>query len=298
MAMYFSVLTPAQNNRSHLDLLAERYLDLINYSPPKDYKPAKLPQASRKDGIYVIETLERLHECMTSFLHLPSTPSTLTRPEESYFTIVSLSAALAHSVITLRKQSTITEYILSIVEAIATALCTTRDEFDLATPQTASNFLFLAFGSCHTMSHLLSSAKAVKQTLSFIHDHREKQLAIDKTGKTSLPKKIPNFLKPLDEEADASLKSVRERVKAMKSSLDDSGWMDRLAGWTFGSAAEGLEDEAELEALGHGTGKSEKELCKSVYDTFGGLAECDTWGERILKSWRENIKEWLRMRME
>ena len=297
-AMGFAVLTLHQNNRSHLDLLAERYLDLIHYSAPKDYKPAKLPQTSAKEGLYVIETLERLYECMTSFLHLPSTPSALTRPEESYFTIVSLSAALAHSVIVLRKQSTITEHILSIVEAIATALSIARDEFDSAAPQAASNFLFLAFGSCHATFHLLSSAKAVKQTLSFIHDHHEKQLAIEKTGKTSLPKTIPNFLKPLEEEIDASLKSVKERVGAMKSSLDESGWMDRLAAWAFGTAVEGLEDEAELEALGHGTSEAEKELSKKVYDAFGGLAESDTWGERILKSWRESINGWLMVRME
>ncbi|KAJ2900747.1 N-acetyltransferase B complex non catalytic subunit-domain-containing protein [Zalerion maritima] len=278
------------NTRSHLEILTEEFLDIINHSHPKEYKPSRALETLNGDKLYVMEATDRLHESMTSFLQQGSTPSLLTPAEESHFTTISLLAALVSFAVPLKKENhTLEGELHMLLETLVSTLDITTEDFGSVSAD-APNFAFLAFGSIHSMSLFLSSALAIKNTLAFLDRLNEKQLALDKTGKTAFPKTLLKELEPLGDTAENVLKDVRSRIKAMKSNLDEMGWMDRLAGWTFGSVAVDLED-SEIEALGQ-KGGNFQEVSEKVYDLIGGMTGCETWGVKILESWREGIKGW------
>lgn len=55
-------------------LLAERYLNLINLKPTKEYKPAKPSEAAVRDKAFLLESLSLQQLSLGDFLHQTDAP--------------------------------------------------------------------------------------------------------------------------------------------------------------------------------------------------------------------------------
>lgn len=242
-----------------------------------------------RDTLYLLETLDRLHSSMTSYLHDPATMSALTGPEETYFTIISLLAAFTSSALHWKCSDSGIDDLSSLIDGIALALTAIRAEFENISP-TRSNYVFLAFGATHAMSLMMLCAQVTKQTISFIYLQCDTQQIPTKERMASLDRTTLLQLVTLGKTTDIILETIHERIRSMKLALNEGGWIDKMAAWTFGNIAVDVK-ESELKELGH-CGENKKRLSEKIFQVIGGLTGYETWGVKVLESWRETLEGW------
>jgi hypothetical protein len=278
----YSLTGNTQNERSHLSLLSERYLDLITFKPPKEYKPAKAGSADEKD--YAIEVLSRIHSSMSAVLDLPSTPSKLTASEEKYYNVVSVLAAMLLKALTSSRSDPVPDAFSHYGPAIRSTLSSLRAAFLATPPSTAlpMNDVLSSLMNQLALSALRDTALAIKQTSASILSWNDKELARDRSGKSALRKDIIAEVKELDALATKALGEVKARIKTLKEALGQGGWLDRISEWTLGPGGEGGHDDA---------------LAKKVLEVVGQPA-LEDWSGRVVESWREGVRGWWMVKME
>ncbi|KAK4213132.1 N-acetyltransferase B complex non catalytic subunit-domain-containing protein [Rhypophila decipiens] len=274
------------NVRSHLSFLTEQYLDLLGFKPPKDYKPAKANEAAIRDRNYIIETLARLNNSLTMFLHKSETPLFLTSAEMTYNTVVSLLSASLLTSISTSRADPVPKAVCAIGSSVRSAFAHLRTSFYTPLPTGSSSSppdIYSSVINFHTMSYVRDTALAMKYSAAFVISFHEKELARDRTGKSSLHKEVIAEMKALDAVATKALMELKKHVQKMKESLGEGGWLDRMLDWVFG-----LEEDDE----------QEDEVAKAVEQVIGGRAEAEEWVSKVLESWREGAKGWGMVRME
>ncbi|KAK1830396.1 N-alpha-acetyltransferase 25, NatB auxiliary subunit [Podospora conica] len=266
------------NERSHLSFLAEQLHDLLGHKPPKDYKPSKAHESALRDRTYTLERLTQLHNSLTTFLHAPATPSLLTGPETTYFSVLSLLAsALATSLSTARGDPS-PKGLAPATQAVRAALAALRAEFNHAVATQASPCLAMA--DMHTLSCLRDTALAARHAAGFVLALHEREVARDRSGKSALHRDVVGEMKALEATAGKVLAEARAHVQRTKETLGEGGWLDRLLEVMFPGGGEGEVERAVLGVVGE------------------DRAEAEDWAGRVLESWREGVKGWVGVRWE
>ncbi|TLD14721.1 hypothetical protein PspLS_10973 [Pyricularia sp. CBS 133598] len=269
---------PPSNTRSHLELLAEQFLQLCDFTPSKDYKPVKPAVVAEQDMRYILETLASLHESFTSFLHLRDTPAHLTRAEEAYYTILTLLSGLMTIAITTSRSEDVTLTAPELMSAIL-ATVSTMKELAFSTPLAKGRkSTLLQISSPHAAALLREAAVSLKNGASFVLLLHEQAQARDRSGKSSLHKDVVAQIKEIARVATEVLNQTRDHFKLLKSELAEPGWLDDVVNLTVG------EDSDELAA--------------AVLATVGGRANVENWAGKMLDSWREGVKGWTMVRTE
>ncbi|KAK3321953.1 N-acetyltransferase B complex non catalytic subunit-domain-containing protein [Apodospora peruviana] len=270
------------NQRAHLAFLTEQYLDLLAFKPPKDYKPAKANEVAIKDRNYILETLSRLSNSLTEFIHQKETAALLTAPEMTYYTVISLlSAGLLTSLSTSRADP-VPKTLPLLSSSIRSAFASLRTSF-LTTPSALPD-TYYSLTNMHAMAYVRDTALAMKHSAAFVFGFHEKELARDRSGKSSLHKEAVAEMKALDAVAAKALVEIKRHIQKLKESLGEGGWLDRMLEWTFG---------ADEDADGDGD-----EVAKAVSDVVGGHAGAEEWAGKVLESWRDGVKGWGMVKME
>ncbi|KAL2134445.1 hypothetical protein VTI74DRAFT_157 [Chaetomium olivicolor] len=277
------------NERSHLAFLSEQFLDLLHYKPPKDYKPSKSTEVVLRDREYTLETLSRLSNSLADFLHKPTTPSLLTAPETTYYTVLSLlSAALLIALSTPRSEP-VPKTLSLLTSSIKSAFSTLRTGFPSApAPNPATKlptacYPLVAFPH---MSAIRETALAIKHSASFVLAFHDKELARDRSGRSGLHRDVIAEMKVLNEISGKALAEVKGLVGRLKEGLGEAGWLDRILGVVF------ADQEGDSDDNGNGV------LGKVVEEVIGGRGVAEEWAGRVLDSWREGVKGWGRVGME
>lgn len=278
------MLTQPQNVRSHLSFLTEQYLDLLAYKPPKDYKPARANEAAIRDKNYISETLVRLTNSLANFIHKPDTPSFLTSPEMTYYTVISLLSANLLTAISTSRADPAPKTISTIGSSIRAAFASLRTNFYTPSTDPAAPEIYSSVTNLHTFSYIRDTALAMKHSAGFVISLHERELARDRTGKSSLHKEVIAEMKAMDAVATKALGELKKHVQKMKESLGEGGWLDRILDWVFGS--EGTED-----------GEND-EIVDAVSQVVEGREGAEEWVAKVLESWREGVKGWGMVKME
>lgn len=293
--------TSRQNERAHLSFLSEQYLDLIHHKPPKDHRPYKPSEAALKERAYTFETLSQLNNSLTSFIHRPTTPAALTSPEATYYTIISLlSAAVLTALSTTRADPYPSETMSVITSSIRTAFTGLRTRFTSSSSPSSSSAngvdeTFYSLTDMHTLSHVRETALAMRHSTAFVQAWNDRELARDRSGKSTLHKDGLAELKALDAMAAKAITEVKGHIQKLKEQLGAGGWLDKMLDWTFGgAAAEGTTTEGEEGEEGEKTAK----VRKAVEDVVGGREGAEEWVGKVVESWGQGVKGWGLVRME
>ncbi|EON99427.1 putative n-acetyltransferase b complex non catalytic subunit protein [Phaeoacremonium minimum UCRPA7] len=271
------------NERSHLALLTEQYLDVIDHKPPKDYKPSKANDAALKDTAATIESMARIQQAMSAFLHGEGLMAKLTGPEETYYSSVSLLSAMLLTALTTGRSAAVppsfalcSSTLKSTIEALQAA-CVSK-----GLPSTSRLSTFYALSNHHTLSALRDTALAIKHTVAFMQAFNERESARDRSGKSGLHKEVVAEARVLDTIATRSLAEVRNHIKALKEALGQGGWLDQMTEWTLGTES----DDVEVQ-----------ELWSAVSDIID-TSMLEDWAGRAVESWREGVKGWSTVKLE
>ncbi|VBB81203.1 Putative protein of unknown function [Podospora comata] len=272
------------NERSHLAFLAEQYLDLLTYTPPKDYKPSKAPEAAARDKASALETLTRINTSLTDLLHKPSTPKLLTPAETNYYTALSLLSALVLTAISLPKSETSVPKIVSqTTQPLKTTLTTLRTGL-LSPKSTVPTTTQQAISSLCDMPSFASVrdvAFAVKLSAAFVLSHHEKETARDKSGKSGLHKEVVAEMKALESAAAKTLGEAKGHVGVLKGVMNESGWLDKL-----------------LDVVLGGEDREVGELTEKVSEIVEGRGGAEEWAGKVVDGWREGVKGWGMVKFE
>jgi N-terminal acetyltransferase B complex non-catalytic subunit len=294
---------PPSNERSHLALLAERFYDLVTFKPPKDYKPTKVNVAAAQEREYNTETLLRLSNSFSRFLHAEAIGSKLTQAEHGCFTALSLLSSTLLLVFSTPKAEPLPASFTEASTALRACVSDLRDTVLMpitaradgtngSPPSTLiADPLFPVVTDPHSLSTLRETALALRHAATFALSFHEREVARDRTGKSNLHKEAVAELKAIDKLGTEILVAVKARVKEVKDRLGEGGWLDRMAEWTFGSelereGSEGVGDEVTKAVYGFVTGGED------------GVSVVEEWAGRIVESWREGWKGLGMVRMD
>lgn len=261
--------------------MAEQYLDVVTWKPPKEYKPSKVNEVATKDKSYLVETIARLHNSFTNILHLQATPTKLTAAEETYFTVLSLLSAVLLTALTTSPDVSPASTLSALTVPLKAAMASLRTAFLSVPPYHISQpEVFSSLVDMHTTSTLRDAALAIKHSAAFVLAFHSREMARDRTGKSNLHKDAVAEMKALDALASKVLGDIKGRIKMLKEKLGEAGWLDRLLDWTF-------------EAKGAGDG-----LTQAVSAMVGGRAGAEEWAGKVLESWGDGVKGWNYVKME
>jgi N-terminal acetyltransferase B complex non-catalytic subunit len=284
------------NERSHLALLAERFLDLVTFKAPKDYKPTKVHEVAAKERAYNVEILSQLSNSFVTFLHADAMPNSLTDAEHAQYTILSLLSSALLIVFSIPKTDPLPPTLAQLTATLRSSLESFRDTVvrplsarpDGATADgqpssQATDPLFLTITDPHSLSTLRDVALAVRHGASFALSFHDREAARDRTGKSNLHKESVAELRALGALATLVLTATKARAKEVKDRLGEGGWLDRVAEWTLGA-------EGERE----GSLREGDEVTKAVYgflaDGEEGGSVVEEWAGRVVESWQEGWK--------
>jgi len=266
-----------------LSFLAEQFGDLLAYKPPKEYKPAKASEAAIRDRNYSLERLEHLSHSLTTFLHSPKTPSLLTAPELTYFTIVSLLAASLLTCLSTARSDPAPKSLSHVTSTIRTSLSSLRASCLHPSPRYMTPMCF-SLTDMHTTSYLRDTALVIKHSASFVLGFHERELARDRSGKAALHRDVVAEMKALEVVAGKTLSETKAHIQKLKEALGEGGWLDRMLDWTFGDDVDSNDPQEKYR--------------QAVSDIIGGPAAAEEWAGKVLESWRDTVKGWLMVRWE
>ncbi|KAI0872011.1 N-acetyltransferase B complex non catalytic subunit-domain-containing protein [Hypoxylon argillaceum] len=281
------------NRRCHLSILAERFLDLVSFAQPKDFKPSQITQLLQVDWQTTTSS------CQTLYMHLDALTygegfdeNDLTGPEAWYFRTVTELAKLVkliyETVLPASSTKAARETILAVIRRILAIINYQIQDF-LAIPNGAPAKLHTLHGvaALHAMGMLRESTLAIKSTVQHVTAALDRLRVLDKSRATAEAAWLAPETKKLLSAAATADARMKDRVKRLTEDLHASGWIDRLVGWAF--------DDAELAhgADGAFAGDLARELAVFVPEEAR-----EGWAVGVADSWRDVVKGWGAVRFE
>ncbi|OTA55439.1 hypothetical protein K449DRAFT_438659 [Hypoxylon sp. EC38] len=295
--------------RAHLGLLAERFLDLVYYVQPKEYKASKVGYLMQLDWEYAQAISSSLEKDMRVLLAIADSKLldqekiepdrrqevklSLTSSELWYHTIVHGLANTVNTVLGsgIIKASTneSRDHARLVIKEVLEALNDQTDDF-LAVPKSFHSklYAFHGFASLHAMGMLRETIIAVKQTVNYLLIASDKAKNADKLRSSAELAWLTSELKKLAAAAVESENKVKARIKLLRDYLSNvDGWRDRLCDWVFGDYATIYDGDKDFK----------KKICEKMKVAIP-KANAEVWADSIGESWRELMKGWAVVRFE
>ncbi|KAI1390382.1 N-acetyltransferase B complex non catalytic subunit-domain-containing protein [Hypoxylon trugodes] len=282
--------------RGHLGLLAERFLDLVCYVQPKEYKPSKAGHILQLDWEYALSTSSNLERDMYTILRgrQETIKVSLTSAEYWYYTAMwklatVVKGVLKHNIMSAsdgpnREQTRI------LIQLALEALEEQTKDF-LVVPENLHSkvYAFHGFASLHAMGMLRETILAVKHTANYLTLASDKAKNSDKTRSSVDLAWLAPELKKMIAAAAESENTIKARVKLLRAYLDKvDGWRDRLCDWVFGDYYVTPYDQ---------NADFKKEVTKNLKAAIP-KANAELWADSIGESWRELMKGWVTVKFE
>ncbi|KAI1811442.1 hypothetical protein GGS20DRAFT_588523 [Poronia punctata] len=283
------------SRRCHLSILAERFLDLVFYVQPKEFKPSKTAPLVSADWQAALSSLETLHAYMNVLIHETEPPiqRITTTPERWYFFVIMELANLVKLVLehVLLEPSTkqTKETILKVI-GMATKLVGHQTKEFINIPQgiTARIQTLHSLAGLHAMGMLRETALATKNTVQYILNGLERVKTGDKTRGTKETAWLSPGLKELLAAAIHADAQMTARLKRMNETLYTAGWVDWVDSHTFG-------DNASVYETGNGFRQEEGKFKQQAAELLANIiprVSREEWANNVTDSWREVLKSW------
>ncbi|CAK7231421.1 hypothetical protein SCUCBS95973_007911 [Sporothrix curviconia] len=269
----FSTSVPTGVVRLQLGVLAERFLDIVAFKAPKEYKPAKPLEAAARDRAYVAESLAVLDENLHDLLHKTAdVRAQLTPTEWAYFSAV--SALVGFAALALDSASTPSIFLI-LTQSLTTSVGLIKQAAALSVSlSTPAGNLVTAMSDLHSVGMLRETAVAIKYTVLFLQAHHDREVTRDRSGKSGLSKDALTGLAQLKAAGIRAFADAKAHLKAVKAALGQSGLLAQI------------KDEARQGALG-------KALTEAV-----GADAVDDWADHLLDGWRSTLQGWTQVQMD
>ncbi|KAI1119985.1 N-acetyltransferase B complex non catalytic subunit-domain-containing protein [Nemania abortiva] len=284
---------PPSNRRCHLSILAERFLDLVCFTQPKDFKPSQATQLLQVDWQATASSCQALHMELGALMYgTGSDEDGLTDPESWYFRTVTELAKLVklvyEAVFLASSTKSTKEDVLAIIRRTLSIVDYQIQDL-LAVPDgtPAQMHTFYGITALHATGMLRESSLAVKCTVQHITTALDRLKSIDKTRGAGEAAWLSPEIKKLSAAATAADVRMKDHIKKLTKDLHASGWIDRLVGWAFS-------DDEPI----HGT---DVEFAKYIDQQLTGFIPEDArenWAMDIAESWRDAVKGWGAVRFE
>ncbi|KAI1088239.1 N-acetyltransferase B complex non catalytic subunit-domain-containing protein [Rostrohypoxylon terebratum] len=296
--------------RAHLGLLAERFLDLVCYVQPKEYKPPKAGRIIQLDLEYAFATSSRIERDINFLIPVVDLSlseeeqakvlrqqelarTSLTSSELSYYNVVSGLATVVNDIIESGIITAATndtrDRIRSSIKRVLTVLELQTSDF-LMMPENLHSKLygFHGFAALHAMGMLRETIIAFKHTANYLTIVLEKAKNVDKLRSQAELAWLAPELKKMAAAVTSSEKSVRDRIKLLQRYLDNvDGWRERLCDWVFGEYAT-LHDQDKI--FKDETSTKMKSMIPKDY--------AESWADGIRDSWQDLIGGWTAVKFE
>ncbi|GAP92059.1 putative n-acetyltransferase b complex non catalytic subunit [Rosellinia necatrix] len=295
------------NRRSHLSVLAERFLDLVCHVQPKEFKPTKAAQLLQVDWQAAGLSCKILHQDLDTMVYGQGhghDENDMTDPEAWYFRTVTELAKLAklvlEQVLPAPPSKAAREEVLAAVRRIATIMTYQLENF-LSAPDGIQSKMhtFHTVTALHSMGMLRESTLAVRHTVQYLAASldRLKATADRSRGATEAAWLAPET-KKLVAAAAAADTQMKRRVGALAQGLHASGWVDCLGVWTFGDNDNNGNDDDEVSSSSPSPGS---EFKRSIAATLARVILPDArevWALDVADSWRDVVKGWGAVRFD
>ncbi|KAI1412506.1 N-acetyltransferase B complex non catalytic subunit-domain-containing protein [Hypoxylon sp. FL1857] len=296
------------STRAHLGLLAERFLDLVSYVQPKEYKSSKVGQLMQFDWEYAHATSSCLEKDMRVVLAISDSNHaekkadldrrrevnlSLTSSEVWYHGIVhglanTVRAVIGSGIIKMSTNET-RDHVRLIIKEVLEALNGQTDDF-LAVPGNFHSKLYAlhGFAALHAMGMLRETIIAVKQTVNYLFIASDKARNADKLRSSAELAWLTPELKKLAAAAVESENTIKARIKLLKDYLGNvDGWRDRLCDWVLNDYATVYDEDKDFK----------KEICEKMKAAIP-KANVEVWADSVGESWRDLMKGWTAVRFE
>lgn len=279
--------------RAHLSLQAERFIDLVSYIQPRDYKPSKVGIILQADQKFASDMSIHVGRLVEEVLK----ETELTLPEVHYYRIILKLSKLVVDLLSLyclvpqpsADSRTVIES--SIKDVLVELKEQSRNFLDVPATYTSKLRGFHGFVALHAMGMLRESALVIKLTASYLTAAMDKVKAADKVSRSHAEMTwASNQLKTLTTEAAAAEKQIEHRIKGLKELVQGGGWIDRLHAWTFADSTHYTSLESR-EVM-----KMQKEfresLATDLKSAIGGNAAFERWAGTVVESWQDLVNGW------
>lgn len=277
--------------------MTERFLDLVCYTQPKDFKPSKTAQLLQVDWQVAASLCKNIHRNLDAFLYGEShNEDDLTGPETWYYRTVTELAKLVKLVLETVLPSSSTkaarEDILATIRRTLAIMDYHIHDFlsapaGLPAGAATKMHTFHRVAALHAMGMLRESTLVVKHTVQHVTMALERVKAIDKPRGISEAAWLIPEAKKLSAAAAAADAKIKDRIAKLTESLHSSGWVDCLVDWALGG------DDEVYEADERFTGAVAQKLA-----LFIPVDARETWAMDIADSWRDVMKGWAAIRLD
>lgn len=277
--------------------MTERFLDLVCYTQPKDFKPSKTAQLLQADWQAAASSCKNLHKSLDAFLYGEGhNQDDLTGPETWHFRTVTELAKLVklvlETVLSASSTKTARDDILAVIRRTLSIMDYHLHDFlsapaGLPAGAPTKMHTLHRMAALHAMGMLRESTLAVRHTAQHITMVLERVKAIDKPCGTSEAAWLIPEVKKLSAAAMAADAKIRDRVAKLTESLHSSGWVDCLVSWALGG------DDVVYTADERFTGAVAQKLAQFVPEDAREI-----WAMDIADSWRDVMKGWASIRLD
>ncbi|KAK0391568.1 hypothetical protein NLU13_1068 [Sarocladium strictum] len=176
------------NSRSHLSLLSEAFLEVLNYKAPPVYKVA-----ANNDPTFVLEKISQIGNSLSTFIL--SSQDTTTEAETIYYNLLSLLSGLITLSATLDRASA-EETLPDLIQSAQVALESLKSLLSIVSgPDLQSSSIKLS--NLHGLTIARDSAQATRLACQWILSQNEREKGRDRSGQSGLPKEAVAQFKSL-----------------------------------------------------------------------------------------------------
>ncbi|CAK7272867.1 hypothetical protein SEPCBS119000_005346 [Sporothrix epigloea] len=258
--------------RLQLGVLTERYLDIITFKPPKEYKPSKPAEAVERDRAFVAESLARLDEDIHRLLHKTADlRAQLTSAEWAYY--LTVSALTGYTSMALDSVMPPSIYVI-LEQSLSASVELIKKKALSASPLTSINTLLIAISNLHSVGMLREAAIAIRCTALFLAAHHDRESIRDRSCMSGLSREALAGVERFRLLATQTLVDIKTYLKAIKVALSQNGLLANLR------------DEVRQGELGRALG--------NVVDN----AAIIDWADHTLSGWRATMQGWMPVQMD
>ncbi|KAK8088549.1 cytoskeleton organization protein [Apiospora hydei] len=262
---FLSIGPGLSEDRAHLSLLSERFLSLIAYKEPKDYKPGNAALAKDRDRNVVTPACQDMTEWMATLLNGADIRDKLTLPEVEYYSVVHALATYVGLSLTASKGDGLDRFVESI-------RCQLTNQVTRLTERrkTASEADITRVDVFHDVSALHANGMLRESALVTVHTIRY-----------------------LERARGADPKSPMPNTSRDSTTVNPAGWADRIAEWAFGDLANGsraVSDDADETYE-----NSDADML--LYKAIGPKRNFTMAIDLIVHSWAEAARGWSKVKL-
>ncbi|KAI0392902.1 hypothetical protein F5Y17DRAFT_434712 [Xylariaceae sp. FL0594] len=290
------------HQRCHLSVLAERFIDLVCYVQPKDFKPSRAAQLANDDWRASAASARKIHGYMETFIYdkVTSYESYLTKAEQWYFSVVMklsdvVSQVLEHVLLTPSTKDVKREVQTGICIALRLLNHQTDHFFNIPPGIPARMQTVQGVAALHAMGMLCESLLVTKNTVQYLTAALERLKSSDRSRATNEAAWLAPELGKLTDAAALAAGRIKDRIKTLNHTLSASGWVDRLDTWMMGN---NTAYAARVDASKINADRKFKETVSTRLKALVPLSYRETWAGSVVDSWREVVKGWNSVKLD